>query len=234
VICERFIDTLKEKGNISKDVKNIYAGKDILYFSRFLKTTELYTEADVISFVNRLDNPIDKFIVSAVFFGIRTGEIEGITRNDIHKAGNYISIITGDDKRDVFVPRYTINAALDSIDTYIYVDSAGCKNNLIGDGIIKYRYIKKGNANSSYDYMHNKATRIFKPMFGKNFNYAFLRNSGIVSTTLSLYYKSDCKKISQLWNDREFRTKVLTQYGISDFSSFKKQYYYSYLKCKEK
>lgn len=214
----------RENGN------NNYSVYEFQDMARFVRPIELYSEVDILRMCQELENPIDRFLVAAPFFGFRHTkayiDITSVTREDINKEECTIQLVD----RVISVPEWFINLTLETMDTYVYtaIPNSLSNNrvqtyNLYGSGIIKYRVSDLTDIESVTFYISNKFRRKISVAFGFKISYMDIFKSGCLYRSKKIMLEEKIDNFDELWNNATFRKDVKERYQIT-----RKQFYEQY------
>lgn len=185
-----------------------------------------YTEIDIYSFCQRLNNPVHKYLVAAPFFGISNrddyDELYGIRNEDVKILNEETSVLSLGE-REIRVPTWFAKIVSESINTYVFEQANGVKVNMIGKGPIKVPVYKKGEVDDPgrHFQVYNMYRRpIRNALRDKDISYVKLRNSGIVYRTkiiMAKYKKTSLRDVMKL---KEYHEDVIERFRIENLNNF--------------
>lgn len=207
---------------------NVYEFQDM---AKFVKPIKLYSEIDILKMCQEFDNPIDRFLVAAPFFGFRHTksyiDITSVTREDINIKECTIQLVD----RVISVPRWFIDLTFETMETYVYTATPNSPSNnriqtysLYGNGIIKYRVSDLTESESIKFFISNKYRRKISNTFGFKISYMDIFKSGCLYRSKKIMLEENISNLDDLWNNATFGKDVKERYQIT-----RKQYYEQYM-----
>lgn len=179
--------------------------------------------------LNKLVNPIDKFIILALFEGIRGEKYQDITLANINQIkGNTIKLISG---RTVNISNELKNYAMEANDTYVYYTLRGDRElALHGDNIFKHKDSSRSNdLDTMAQAIKRKIINICRDALNVDDNITIRGNDIILSG--KIHYMKEAAKtydcpVNMLHHKKEFVQDYFNQFGMKRvyWNNFFEQY----------
>ena len=192
---------------------NLY-GKDIEdCINKHAKQSKLISYERLLEYCHELTNPIDRFIICAIFEGIRGKkqdliEITSLRLKDLHK--EYFDLID----RKIKVPSYLYELAMQAIVTNTYITINGQEKKLFE---CDYVFKPKSNYKAMGVFEVDNITRIKKRML----NFKASLNAPEM-TTASLYYSGMIYYMGQIASEKEI--EILDVIKEPEYEEIKEKY----------
>ena len=204
----RYTDWCINNGYVDKR-ENDYYSFSFTDIGKYARNVGECSELDILEMCEDLENPMDKFLVAAPFFGFRKNnvysDITTLKKENINKNAGTMIV----DDRIITVPDWFINVTLDSFNTYKYVSPAKSINNnkiqeynLAGSGVIKYRASNNFTGGNIHNLIWNKYCRLFSVIYGSKITYSDVFKSGYIYRAKRIILEYDIKDVKELWENQ--------------------------------
>ena len=223
-ILKDYTDWCIENGYTKQN--NLYAQVKITTFTSNLNRT-YYSEQALLSASTKLDNPMDVFLLLAPFYGLRNNDgfadIAVLTSESFDEKNN---TVTTNGRTFKAHPRL-IRSGIDSANTYKYYWQNGRSNDMVGDGVIKFREGTLLTNMALDNLIRQKYSRLIRKRINDpDCTYKKIFESGIVTKTIDLMFKYNVSDILDIWDVTEFQKEVIDRFQIPNKRSF--LYVYGY------
>lgn len=215
-IYRKYVDWCISNGYKGKNNFESFSNSDIVLY---VNADELISMNELMLYRSYLENPVDRFILAAPYFGFSSKneyeDYEDLTYDKFDRETNEV-LLPG---RIIPVPDWFIDDAINAINSYELKKDKVVKAYLTGECVIKAKV--EGNNNSIVTlskYLTNKFARVIKPAVknNKKVNPYNIARSGIVANSKRIIEKYGVTTLKELFKIEEFKTDVLVRYKVKD------------------